>query len=184
MNDPISATCRTTYHASRTSGTRALRQVKLIVLHSTETPPGSSASVARYFASAKAKGSAHLVVDDAHCYRTLPNDVVPWAAPGANEDGFHIEQCGYARWTTNQWKQHLPTLHRAAFKTALHCNLFNIPTVFLRGDAVRAGNKGITTHAQVTKAYPKLGTHTDPGGGWPTALFMSLVAHYRRELDT
>jgi len=125
----------------------------------------------------------HLVGDDDHCYRCLADNVIPWGAPGANEQGFHIEQCGYAAWTAPEWKQHLGTLKRAAFKTAYHCHKFGIPVTFVTAAGLRAGKHGITTHAEVSKAWPNdSGNHHDPGTGWPRTSFMTWVRLYYKQL--
>lgn len=175
MSNPIAAPCFTDYRASRHSGTRPLDQVKLIVWHDTEG--GTAKSVAQYFGGPirgyEPGGSAHLVIDDNTCYRCLRNDQVPWGAQGANRQGFHIEQCGYARWTPQEWKEHIGMLERVAFKTALHCTLFEIPLVFLHAEQLKLGHKGITTHAECSKAFG--GNHTDPGPGYPWQLTMRLV---------
>ena len=125
-------------------------------------------------------GSTHLVVDDQECQRCLPNSAVSWGAAGANTQGFHIEQCGYAKWDIVLWKKHLRTLKRAAYKTAFHAALFKIPLVFLKAADIKAGKAGITTHVEVTKAFG--GTHWDPGSGWPRWLFMHYVRIYAKEL--
>lgn len=148
--------------------------MRWIVLHSTEG--GTAESVARYFATRKARGSAHLVVDDNACYRCLPNDVIPWAAPGANTAGFHIEQCGFAKWSAVVWRSHLRTLNRAAYKTAHHCVLFGIPPYWQDAAGLRAGRFGVTSHAECTKAFG--GDHTDPGRLWPRSFFMARVRAY------
>lgn len=172
--DPIGADCRTTYTAVHSSGTRPLDHVRWIVLHDEEAPTAESA--ARYFTDPQSGGSAHLCVDDQTCYRTLPNEAIAWGAPGANTEGFHIEQAGYARWSTVIWRRHLNTLKRAAYKTALHCRRFNIPPVFVTARDLRAGRPGVTTHAECTKAFG--GSHTDPGLFWPRLLFMLYVKRY------
>jgi hypothetical protein len=51
----------------------------------------------------------------------------PVGCAGANSQGFHIEQCGFASWSKARWLLHQPMLHRTAYKTALHCKLFHIP---------------------------------------------------------
>src|SRR4051812_26684248 len=121
----VDAPCHTTYKAYHHGGTRPASDVHLIVMHSTEG--GTAKSIAEYFSTANAGGSAHLVVDDNTCYRCLPNNIVPWGAPGANTNGFHIEQCGYAAWTRAEWEAHDKTIERAAYKAALHCKVFHIP---------------------------------------------------------
>lgn len=178
MFDPIATACHTPYKAYHESGTRPLSAIHLIVMHSTEGG-GSAKDIAQYFQSPQSGGSAHLVVDDNACYRCLDNDQVPWGAPGANTDGFHIEQVGFAAWTTQQWEQHTNMLHRGAYKAAIHCKAFKIPAVFVDAAGLKAGKKGITTHAEVSKAFPNSeGNHHDPGTGWPRALFITLVKHY------
>jgi hypothetical protein len=171
MTDTIKADCHTTYRAFHDSGPRDTAVIIWVVMHSTEG--GTAESVARYFTSRLAGGSTQLVVDDDACYRCLPNDVIPWGAPGANTKGFHIEQCGYAHWTAAEWAAHDRTLDRAAYKAAFHCHKFGIPPVFVGHAGLLARHPGITTHAECTKAFG--GDHTDPGLGWPRAVFMAKV---------
>jgi N-acetylmuramoyl-L-alanine amidase len=179
VSDPISATCKKTYYpAFRKSGTRALSQILWIVLHDEEAPTAEAA--ARYFKSATASGSAHLCVDDKECFRCLPDTAIPWGAPGANTNGFHIEQAGYARWSSVIWRSHLRTLKLAAYKTAYHCHEFGIPARFVGADGLRARRRGITTHRKCGKAFG--GSHRDPGYGWPGPLFMALVRRYLKAM--
>ena len=142
----------------------------------------SAAAAAAWFANPHSRGSAHLCVDDRECYRTLGDAQIPWGAPGANRFGFHIEQAGFARWSSAIWKSHLLTLRRGAYKAALHCHAFGIPPQFVSARGLRLGVKGITTHAECTKAFG--GDHTDPGLFWPRRLFMSYVRRYYGELAT
>src|SRR4051812_16721402 len=130
--DPISATCHKTYYpAVHQSGSRNLRDIHWIVMHDEEAPNAKWA--AAYFRDPESGGSAHLCVDDDACYRCLPNEAIPWGSSssfGANTHGFHIEQAGYASYSAVVWKKHINTLRRAAYKAALHCLLFDIPTVW------------------------------------------------------
>ena len=172
---PIAANCNTAYHAIHDSGTRPLDQIWNIVIHATEG--GTSQSVASYFTMPSAGGSTQLVTDDYECYRCLRDDEIPWGAPGMNYHGFHIEQCGYAAWLSTMWSStHRKTLMRTAYKTALHCKKYDIPITFCFAADLKAGKQGITTHAECTKAFG--GDHTDPGAGWPRALFMGMVRSY------
>ena len=177
--DPIRAACRRDHMpAYRQSGTRKVKDIIWIVLHATEG--GSATGVASYFQSSSAGGSTHLVVDDERCERCLSNSTIPWGAPGANGKGFHIEQCGYARWSAVVWFSHWRTLRRAAFKTAQHAKAFGIPPVWVDAAGLHAGKPGITTHAECTKAFG--GSHTDPGPAWPRKTFLRLVANYYAEI--
>lgn len=179
MADNITSVCSTEFTAKHHSGKRPLSVILWVVIHDTEG--GSARAIAAYFQRAPTSdtGSTHLVIDDISCYRTLGNDMIPWAAPGANTQGFHIELCGYAKWTNLIWQHHRQELDRAAYKTALHCRKFNLPPYFVTAPGLRAGQRGVTTHAECTKAFG--GSHTDPGFGWPRWWFMRRVRyHYKR----
>jgi hypothetical protein len=174
------APCDRSYRAIRSDGPRV--QVKWIVLHDEEAPTALSA--ARYFTNPHAAGSAHLCVDDDYCFRCLNNTDVPWAAAssfGANTYGFHIEQAGYASWASALWLRHRETLHRAAYKTALHCRAFDVPPVWVPASQLPA-KFGVTTHREVSAASRRLDprnaarySHSDPGLLWPRRLFMRYV---------
>ena len=131
MSDPIRAACRRDYFpAYHHSGSRAPHELYWLVVHDEEAPTAEAA--ARYFKLRQSGGSAHLCVDETVCYRCLANEEVPWgassaAALSANLHGFHIELAGYARWAPGQWVLHAKTVERAAFKTAQHLRLFELP---------------------------------------------------------
>ena len=171
---PIEAACKRDFKAVRSSGTRSLSQIRLIVIHSTES--NSAASSAAWFANPQSKGSAHILVDDNECYRTLDNEVIPWGAPGANTNGFHIEHAGWAvKWDRAEWMRHEQTLRRGAFKGALHAKKFGIPIRLLNANDLRNGKAGFVTHATVSEFNPKGGNHTDPGSNFPLDVYMQFV---------
>ena len=177
---PIEARCLREFTAHRTQGTRQLSVIRWIVIHSTE---GSSArSSARWFTDPKAKGSAHLIVDDRECYRTLGDEVIPWGAPGANKLGWHLELSGRANFTPQQWQSHRETLRRGAFKAAFHAKRFGIPIKLLSAADIRAGRRGFITHALCTKAFNTEGGHTDPGRNCPLDDFIKIAKDFREEL--
>ena len=142
---PIPATCKRDFAAVHHSGTRQLSDISLVVIHSTES--NSARSSAEWFANPNSNGSAHILVDDRECYRTLDNTVIPWGAPGANTRGFHIEHAGWAHWSTQDWLSHEQTLRRGAYKAALHAGRFHIPLRWLAVDDLRHGRAGFVTHA-------------------------------------
>lgn len=179
-SQPVSANCDTRFTAAYHGGIRAPADtVKWIVLHDEEA--SSAESAARYFTTKAAKGSAHLCVDDSECFRCLPNKVIAYGAPGANERGFHIEQAGFGKWSLTTWLLHRQTLRRAAYKTAYHCALFNIPPSFVFASGLALGKPGVTTHAECSKAFG--GDHTDPGLFWPRRTFMGYVREYYAQLN-
>lgn len=171
----INKNCLTTFTAKRNSGRRPLEEIWWHVIHDTEGDTARAA--AAWFENPRSKGSAHSVSDDNECYMTLADDMIPWGAPGANYHGLHYEQAGHANWATVVWSEkHRLTLQRTAYRVAVRVVKYNTPVQFCTAAMLRAGVKGITTHAECTKAFG--GDHTDPGAFWPRRLFMSYVRGY------
>jgi hypothetical protein len=171
--------CSERYRAAHDSGPRQ-RPPRWIVVHSTE---GSTAEgAASWLASAAAGGSAHLVVDDRECYRLLPDGLIAWGAPGANQLGLHIEFTGYAEWTREDWLAHNIMLARGAHLIAEWCRHYRIPARWVGPAGLLVLRSGITTHADVTRAFRARfpwANHTDPGPGFPRDV---LLARVRRAL--
>lgn len=185
MPNPIDAPADGHIRALHDSGPRSRDSVKLIVLHSTEG--GTALSNANWFANPRSEGSANMVVDDSFAYRTLPDLVVPWAAPGANTQGWHMEHCGYARWSRADWLSHDLMLRRSAYKVAKRCKAFSVPPRWVGPLGIRLGRKGLTTHRDVSYAYPvqarAAGFHVDPGLGFPRDVYLDYVKGYLAEMD-
>jgi hypothetical protein len=178
---PVAAACRRNFTAVHHSpGSRALSEITHIVIHSTEGD--TAAGGAAWFADPQSAGSAHLVVDDRECFRTLDNEMIPWGAPGTNRNGFHIEHAGHASWNRQMWMNHEQTLRRGAFKAAQHAKKFNVPLRWLSADDLRHGRSGFVTHATVTSVFPGNMGHTDPGPGFPLDHYMDLVKQFAAEM--
>lgn len=189
---PIAADCRpAARQAYRQSGPRPESDIRLVVLHVAEAP--SAHGVADYFASTSAGGSAHVVVDDEECVRCLPNHLIPWGAPGANESGLHIEICGYAAWSGHTWHHHPVRLDRAAYRAARWAHRYGLPPVMLTHRGLAAGRRGITTHHAVNRWQSDIGapgdhSHTCPfpagtvAGHFPLAYVADRIRHYHRLL--
>jgi len=183
MKDLPLPNCNDSLKADKHGSSRQPSKIRLIVIHSTEG--GSAAGAAGWFTNKASGGSAHVVVDDKECYRTLPDDMIPWGAKGgrANEDGLHIEFTGYAKWSRDEWLKHQAELEKGAAIISNWAKMYNIPLQFLDAeDLEKAGNSahGITTHHELTKAFKIDGGHTDPGNGFPMdVLFYEMGADYK-----
>lgn len=164
--------------ARHDSGPRTASQIKHIVIHSTEG--GSAAGVATFFATT-AQASTQLVIDDKECWRCVPDLVIPWGAPGVNTSGLHIEHCGYAKWTREEWLAHDRTLRRSAAKAARWAKRYKIPTRWVGPLGLKLGRKGFTRHMDASKAFTP-GGHTDPGEGFPKDIYMGYVKTYLKQL--
>lgn len=176
-------------HTSAGSNKPILR----IVIHATVSPcvPGGAQSIAEYFRSPKAGGSAHYVVDPDEVVQVVYDGVVAWHAP-PNPHSLGIEMCDMPSSTSlDHWKSsdpqhatrknplrwleknHRRMLRRTARLTAELCLAYDVPPRFLSPAQLQAGQHGITTHANVSQAFHE-STHWDPGV-WPKRAFMREV---------
>lgn len=175
---PIGANCLRTFKAVHNSGRRPVNEIWWMVLHDEEAFTARSA--AAWFQNPDSAGSAHLCNDDRECYRCLDDSYIPWGAQGANYHGLHFEQAGFASWSRTNWTlEHHMTLDRTAFKVAYHIKKYRengIKVDFIDHRGLQQGKKGITTHAECTKAFG--GSHTDPGAGYPIDVFMARCEHF------
>lgn len=160
----------------------------LIVIHSMEYPETSVGSewCGAFFAGRCRDGKGNLIpapeasanyaVDDDTVVCMVPPERIAWHAPGANQRGIGIEHSGYARQTRAQWLDDysLRMLMLSAELTAHLCARFKIPVQFVMAEHLTRGGKGITTHAEVSKAYRK-STHWDPGPHFPISEYLRFV---------
>ena len=177
------------------------KPIRRIVIHSTVSPcePGGARSIAAYFRSSSAGGSAQYVVDPDEEVQAAYDSVVCWHAP-PNPHTLGIEMCdipgpvpddkpGSARWKSlrRAWRWARPEqrrmLRRTARLTAELALAYDIPIRFLSASAMRANQdvEGITTHANTSQAFGQ-STHWDPGW-WPRVRFMRLVRRHASRLQ-
>lgn len=154
--------------------------IRLVVIHDMEAPEKSTTAeaVARYFAGLPAsnKASAHVCVDNDSAVRCVDDNDRAWHAPGANADGLGLELAGYARQSRAQWLDAYSeaVLRQAARITADWCKKYKIPVKRLSVAELKAGQKGIVGHRDVSAAYRQT-DHTDPGPNFPWDVFLGMV---------
>lgn len=162
--------------------------VERCVIHMTVSPcvPGQARATAGYFRNPAAGGSAHYVVDPVETVQSVGDSVIAWHAP-PNPRSIGFELCGYpdasrvvaaARWATRPYRR---TLNRAARDVAQTCLAYEVPLAFLSAEELRAGRRGITTHANVSEAFHQ-SSHWDPGW-WPRRRFMRLVRQHAQRIE-
>lgn len=155
--------------------------VDLVVIHTMEAAEASTTAenVARWAAGPHApRASWHYAIDDDSVVQCVKEEDVAWAAPSCNHNGIQLEHAGYARQTADQWADAFSTrmLERSAKLTAAICRRWNIPVRFIDAGGLLAGERGITTHYQVTLGPGRGRTdHTDPGPHFPMARYLELV---------
>jgi len=155
--------------------------VDWIVIHCMQGPETSTRAekCAAYFAGQRGKApkaSAHYCVDVDSIVQCVREDKVAWHAPKANRYGIGIEHGGFARQTKDQWLDEygVAMLTLSAKLVAKICRTWAIPPEFVDAGGLRAGIRGVTTHAAVTEAF-EVGTHWDPGKGFPMDWYLEQV---------
>lgn len=167
------------------------KPIHRIVIHSAVVPcqPGMARAVARMFREGAVEGSAHYCTDPGETVQAAWDSVICWHAP-PNPNSLGIEMAdtpgpvpddrpGSARWRSlrRSWRWIKPEqramLRRTATLTAQLALAYGVPIRFLSPRKLAAGEHGITTHANVSKAF-RQSVHWDPGW-WPRRRFMRLV---------
>lgn len=174
------------------------KPITRVVIHSTVSrcEPGGARAIGAYFRSENAGGSAHYIIDPSEVVQSAWDSVIAWHAP-PNPRSLGNEMCdipgpvpgdkpGSAKWKAakRSWRWVRPNqrkmLRRTARLTARQCLAYGIPIQFLKPADLRAGMRGITTHANVSAAWGQ-STHWDPGF-WPRRWFMRLVRKYAKQI--
>lgn len=169
------AILRISGNVRHTSGRQS--RVTRIVIHGTVSPctRGGARSVARYFQSDSAGGSAHYVVDPGEVVRCYDERTICWHAP-PNTNTIGVELCDPQKGPTSRWRDddHEAMLQRAAALVRQIAARWSVPLTRLTVAEVKAGKRGICGHVDVSKAFGQT-DHSDPGSGFPWAHFMELV---------
>ncbi len=123
--------------------------------------------------------SPHVFIDTGEVVQCVPWDREAWhAGHHANVYGEGFELCGRADQTRAQWFDglSLPMLQLAARVLRWRAGLHAIPLQFVHADLLRQMKPGVTTHAEISKAFPADTNHTDPGPEFPMADLLAAAA--------
>lgn len=165
---------------TRSTRPNAPYPIDLIIFHTMEAPekPKTAFNVASWFAGPSApQASAHFCCDDSQVIQCVLECDIAWAAPGANNNGIHIEHAGYASQTPDQWADDYSkaTLANSAKLAAQLCKRFNIPIIKLSVDDLKAEKRGFAGHVDVTNAFCNGRGHQDPGVSMPWGDYIAQV---------
>lgn len=154
-----------------------------IVIHATHGAegPGKAREGARELAElppdTKRKRSAHVLIDTREVVQCVPWDCEAYhCGQSGNRWGEGVELCGRADQTSAQWldAQSLPMLQLAARLVRWRCDVRRIPLDWCTRDDLRARKPGITTHAEISRAFRE-SNHWDPGPSFPISAFLAAV---------
>lgn len=168
-----------------TENRQGVRAIDLIVIHDMESEeePDTAENVALWFAGPNApRASAHYCGDSNSVVQCVQDMDIAWHAPGANHNGIGIEHAGRARQTAAEWADPYSEamLQNTGLLTAQLVMKYKLPVRFVNAVSLLRGERGITTHDAVTKAFKK-GTHWDPGPNFPMGHFLDIVRENMEE---
>lgn len=154
-----------------------------IGLHCTQTPNSSGRGVVAYFKKKSSKASAHAVVDVDEVLCAVKAEDTAWAMQKQNQRGYHVEICGYAQWTKDQWlngpgKQVMIWGACVVAEAISLCRYLgsDIQVRYLTDDEIRKGTgKGIVQHQHSDRVLKDPNPHTDLGLYFPTKEFLDMV---------
>lgn len=148
--------------------------VRLIVVHTAEGA-ATTTELGNFFANSANQVSSHVGIDDQGIEQYVDYAQEAWTILSANPISDNAELCGFAAWTRDQWLTgHMPMLRNAAAWIEQRCAARGIPVVKLTPADVAAGKAGVIGHVDWTLGMHE-GTHTDPGGGFPWDVVITLA---------
>lgn len=163
------------FHSGRIS------PVRLVVIHDMEWPekPSTAEDCAQMFRTMTRQASAHVCIDSDSAVRCVADSDTAWAAPGANSDGLQLECAGFMKQNREQWLDSYgkAMMEIGAEVCAAWANKYKIPVRKLTQVQLQAGQKGFTSHADVSAVYRRT-DHTDPGKGFPWDYFLGRVEDF------
>jgi N-acetyl-anhydromuramyl-L-alanine amidase AmpD len=133
----------------------------------------------KYCANNDRKASWHYALDcDSITQSVLEAHIAYHAGRTANTKGIALEFATEAEPTVAGWDDPYSKkmLQLGSFLLAGICKRRAIPPVFVDSEGLKAGRRGVTTHAEVAKAFPTETTHTDPGPNFPMESFLADVS--------
>lgn len=175
-----------------------MRAIDLIVIHTMEHPekPKTAMGVARWFGGLlpgvpAPQASSHFCIDDKQVVQCVADGDVAWCAPGANHNGIHLEHAGYANQTDAQWHDaYSQSMLKLSALLAWDLSIsYAIPVQFVDAEGLLEGDRGITTHREVTIAareakkrgltgspfFKAKTDHTDPGVTFPMREYLEAI---------
>jgi len=151
-----------------------------IVLHTIEIgeSPSAAESCANYFRNPGSRvASTQFVCDNNSTIRCMDWNTRGASAVGANDEGWHIEQAGFAGQSAGEWNDRYSldmVRGQVAPLVAALCRRDRIPVRFVPADGLRRREPGITTHAECYRAFGG-DVRSDPGANYPMLLLLDEV---------
>lgn len=166
------------------------RAIRFLVVHDMEAAARlqggkdmTAENIAGWMAGRNAPmASAHFFFDSDSAAQGVKVGDTAFGAKGGNADGVHFEFKGYATWTRADWLAQDTMLNIGAAVMAevavalrRYGQAVNLDRPLSLMEVASRNVIGVTTHAQITRAFGIRGGHTDPGLAFPLDVFLAKV---------
>jgi hypothetical protein len=116
-------------------------------------------------------GSSHAANDETGVLLTpadgfVSYDRAAWTLRNGNAISENLEQCGWAKWTRDEWLSRPKLIDTTALWLADRARARGIPLRRLTDEEIRAKKSGVLGHGDYSRATGD-GTHSDPGKYFP-----------------
>jgi len=152
-------------------------KVRLIVLHTAEGAT-TIESLGNFFGSSSSGVSSQVGIDDkaGTIGEYVKRGSKSWTQAEFNPVATSAELCGFAKWSTSEWKsKHATMLDNAARWIAEESKYFGVPIVKLSSSQAQGSGRGVCAHSDLGA---RGGGHTDPGAGFPWSDVIAAAKNY------
>ncbi len=174
-------------HPDRTGANRDTANLRLLVVHTSEGSEGptSAENLCSFMTlsgdrlnpdGTKYGASYHYVTDTDRVLPATPDNVVAYAAAGANNDGIHICIPGKAAQTRLEWADATSAAYLVQLAQVMRdvADRYHIPLKRLTVAQIVDGEHGYCGHVDISNAYHR-SDHTDPGVAFPWDVLADLL---------
>lgn len=152
----------------------------IVVIHSLEAPARRGLAYELSIGWIQNAGvSPHSITDPGETVDLLNLSTIGWQCGNGNQVSIGLEVTGYAAWDFATWTtgDAFAAVRLDAKRAADVATALGIPLRWLSLAQIRNGESGFCTHADISATLG--GTnHTDPGAGFPYAIFMQMVQQW------
>lgn len=149
-------------------------KVRLIVLHTAEGAR-TIESLGNFFANGNNQVSSQVGADDKRgkVGEYVKRGNASWTQANYNNVSTSMELCGFASWSTSEWKNHHDNMLRnCADWIAEEAKYFNIPITKLTAGQAQGSGRGVCQHRDLGAGG---GNHSDCGNGFPMDYVLDLA---------
>jgi len=151
--------------------------IRLLVVHTAEGAT-TIESLGNFFKNPSAQVSSQVGIDDKAGVigEYVKRGSKAWTQADFNPVADSVELCGFAKWSTSEWKsKHATMLDNLARWLAEESKATGVPLVRLNASQAQGSGRGVCGHVDLGA---RGGSHHDPGAGFPWSDVIAAAKNY------